>query len=378
MSPRVWAVAVIAVMGMAASFPLGATSSVETSHGQSRDNLFQAMVWQDVIAATIDIQPDAVNLGAPAGELPGHARVTRLTAFIELPEHFDVGEIEIETVRLILPGVGSVPARNSPRHVGDYDHDGVRDLMVTFDGRAVRQLLESQNGLVTLTVSGRMETGEAFAGSDTITVYQAAPGPYETSLPATADTYVGAEWPGTNFGVYSNLDVMSYLGWSRRSLVQFNLSSLAPGVVVLNADLHLYAHAVPSVRRTYRAGRATAPWGEATVTWMAQPAFEPRGGATARTPKDPDWMTWHVTNDVVRMVRGDEPNYGWLIRDDLEGSAAPKLARFYSREATNVALRPKLTVRYILGTILEDGEDDADDHDERPEDDSEPQDEEKE
>jgi LysM repeat protein len=120
------------------------------------------------ISATVDIQPETLNV-----KTHGHW----VTAYIELPPGYDVGGIDIATVRLCrgevtaCAGNASVPAQAHPTSVGDQDHDGIPDRMVKFDRQELIGLLGGQTGQVILTVSGMgSPPSEPFAGSDTIRV----------------------------------------------------------------------------------------------------------------------------------------------------------------------------------------------------------------
>jgi len=64
---------------------------------------------------------------------------------------------------------GIVPALAYPTDVGDYDSDGVSDLMVKFDRSDVQDVLEPGNE-VEVTVSGQLTDGTSFEGTDTIRV----------------------------------------------------------------------------------------------------------------------------------------------------------------------------------------------------------------
>ncbi len=55
--------------------------------------------------------------------------------------------------------------------IGDYDVDGVPDLMVKFDRSDVQATLEPVDE-VEVTVSGQLTDGTTFEGSDTIRVIE--------------------------------------------------------------------------------------------------------------------------------------------------------------------------------------------------------------
>jgi len=113
---------------------------------------------EPVVEATVDFDPDTLNLKSK-GKV--------VTVYIELPEGYDVEEIDISTVMLN----GIVPAWAHPTDVGDYDSDGVSDLMVKFDRSDVQDVLEPGNE-VEVTVSGQLTDGTTFEGTDTIRVIE--------------------------------------------------------------------------------------------------------------------------------------------------------------------------------------------------------------
>lgn len=137
-------------------FPLAVVAAYDVT-GSSSPEPFETGFWG--IVATIDIDPDTVNPDSQ-GKF--------VMAYIELPDAFDVGHIDVSTVTLEIEGAyGSVPAELSPTAVGDEDEDGVPDRMVKFSREAVVALLDGRTGDVTFKVRGQV-SGSAFEGTDTI------------------------------------------------------------------------------------------------------------------------------------------------------------------------------------------------------------------
>ncbi len=113
----------------------------------------------DPLDPTIDLQPNTLNL---------RSKGKWLTCYIELPEGYDVNDINVSTVKLLVLGE-EVSAEINPTEVDDYDDDGISDLMVKFDRQALIEYLDGATGDVTLRVKG--EVAETpFEGEDTITV----------------------------------------------------------------------------------------------------------------------------------------------------------------------------------------------------------------
>ncbi len=160
-------------------------SDTETSTG----NIFTAGVWvtptPEVIPATVDIDPDTLKLtskGAP------------ITAYIELPDGHDVNDTVVSTVVLAWQDK-SVPMEETPTRIGDYDKDGLPDLMVKFSRAAVVEMLAGYVGDTTFQVRGALISGALFEGSDTIRVIASPPStptptpePTETVEPTPAPT----------------------------------------------------------------------------------------------------------------------------------------------------------------------------------------------
>ena len=103
----------------------------------------------DTIAATIDIDPNTLNL---------KSRGKWVTGYIELPAGYDVEDIDVGSV-LLEDAMG---AQRS-------DVQG-STLMVKFRREDLIEYLDGATGEVTLTVTGDLTDGTSFEGSDTIRV----------------------------------------------------------------------------------------------------------------------------------------------------------------------------------------------------------------
>ena len=108
-----------------------------------------------VVTASVDIEPDTFNL---------RSKGKWITANIELAEGYNPRDIDVSTIMLN----DTVPVDSeAPTEIGDYDEDGVPDLVVKLDRQEVIALLSV--GEITLTITGEVDH-TPFEGSDTIHV----------------------------------------------------------------------------------------------------------------------------------------------------------------------------------------------------------------
>jgi len=135
-------------------------------------NIFIRAIVSSVLTATVNIYPQALNL---------RSRGKWITTYIELPEGYDIHDINFSSIML----EESVPAELRPVAIGDYDEDSIPDLMVKFDRAEIisyvlanvnmTELFEERFMTITLTITGYLNDDTMFMGSDTIKIIMPMP-----------------------------------------------------------------------------------------------------------------------------------------------------------------------------------------------------------
>ena len=141
------------------------------------------VVFVEYPAWTLDIDPDVLNL---------KSKGRWITCYIELPEAYNVSDIDRATILLndTIPVDPFWVDKPLESVIGDHDDDGIMDLMVKFSRVAVIEYLLGQNityGKVTLTVIGELYDGTSFEGSDMIRVKM--PSDVNSSCDECVDNY---------------------------------------------------------------------------------------------------------------------------------------------------------------------------------------------
>jgi hypothetical protein len=198
--------------------------------------------------------------------------------------------------------------------------------------------------------------------------------PYQTctisATPTTTTSVVDASLlqasPTSNFGTATTLTTSSATAANQRIHIRFDLAACNPAIpttaIVRLATLRVYLTGVPSVCRTLDLFRVTASWTESGITWNNQPfgttLNNPATGSrsaslTVGTPVGCGNMVAGyvtgatVTSDVAAWVAGSASNFGWMIRDDTEGSATTRTATFSAKDLGTIAQVPQLLVTYV-------------------------------
>lgn len=143
--------------------PANTTTGPVVVHTAELKDSNEVIFTVEKVGAAVDINPNTLNR---------KSKGKWVTAHIELPEGFDVEEIDINTVAIVAVDEVTLDeplyAELKPTSIGDYDSDGIPDLMVKFDRKNLINALTPGDRLITL--SGELTDGNMFQGSDTIKV----------------------------------------------------------------------------------------------------------------------------------------------------------------------------------------------------------------
>lgn len=155
---------------------------------------FQAGIWVTPTPTTSPPLAAAVNITPRS--LEKKSKGSSVTAFVELPNGYDVSQIDTATVLLCLapdplkPCPSGVPADGKPE-VGAHRH-GAPDLRVTFERSEVIRLVAdiTAPAEVTFAVSGSAGNGAfTFVGADTVRLVDPeSPTPSPTGTPTITAT----------------------------------------------------------------------------------------------------------------------------------------------------------------------------------------------
>ncbi len=136
----------------------------------NRDNYPLVKPWSPVVSATMDIDPETLNL---------KSKGKWITAYIQLPEGYSAEDIDAATVLLneTIPSVLDPKydfVTNSSEYIIDHDSDGILERMVKFSRDEVAEFITGvlgvEYGSVSLTITGELYDGSPFEGTCPIKV----------------------------------------------------------------------------------------------------------------------------------------------------------------------------------------------------------------
>jgi len=138
--------------------------------GLGEAEVYYAMVLLTPITATIDLNPDTLNL---------KSKGTWITAYIQLPEEYNSEDIDATTILLnetIQPVLDPKYdfVTDSNEYLVDHNSDGILERVVKFDRASVESFITGQEicyGNAALTITGKLFDGTPFEGTDIILVF---------------------------------------------------------------------------------------------------------------------------------------------------------------------------------------------------------------
>jgi hypothetical protein len=188
-----------------------------------------------------------------------------------------------------------------------------------------------------------------------------------TTTTSVIDASVRQVSATSNFGTATTNDVATAVALNRRLYVKFDLTQCSPAIAssatVRLATLRMYVTAMAISCRTIDVFRVTSTWTESGITWNNQPfgtaINNPAAGSavdtfTIGTPSGCQNRTVNayliggdVTTDVRAFVTGTASNFGWMLRDDVEGSATAYTETFSAKNLGTPSQAPQLVVTYV-------------------------------
>lgn len=125
-------------------------TTLKITTGDESPILYDLTVNVGIIPATVDFHPKTLNRKSQG---------KWVTVYIELLDGYDVNNIDVSTV--LLNGI--IPAEDHPTGVGDYDGDGIPDLMVKFDRQEFIDTHDVGES-IDITITGELFDGTPFEG----------------------------------------------------------------------------------------------------------------------------------------------------------------------------------------------------------------------
>ncbi|MBI2845477.1 MAG: DNRLRE domain-containing protein, partial [Chloroflexi bacterium] len=89
-----------------------------------------------------------------------------------------------------------------------------------------------------------------------------------STISTSQDTHLQEDTPDDNYGSLVDLKVRSKSGGNnRRTIIEFDLSSVPAGAFIESATLRVFMNSAPVASRTYDVHRVTDSWSESAATW---------------------------------------------------------------------------------------------------------------
>jgi hypothetical protein len=178
------------------------------------------------------------------------------------------------------------------------------------------------------------------------------------------DNYLSNATTTTNYGTISDLIIENTSTTQRRSIVQFDLTTVPAKIA--DAQVMLYHSSGNSNSGTYYVHRVTQSWTEGGSTWMTYDGTNnwaisggdydgTSEGSETISGSDDTWYSWDITSLTSAWKAGTYGNYGVIFTSAVDST----WKGFYSSDyTTDTTLIPKLVVtHYTSDSMLETNDD---------------------
>ncbi len=142
------------------------------------------------------------------------------------------------------------------------------------------------------------------------------------NAPEIQATYADSYNSTTNRGTGTTCTQNGSNSWRYRTFLQFDLSGVPAGALIISAILKFYVHSWNDNGDdgTYNIGRVTESWDETVLTWANQPAIAGEYlDSWEYAPAVNSWGSWDITDLVNEWLDESYNNYGLRMISDIEG-----------------------------------------------------------
>jgi len=164
-----------------------------------------------------------------------------------------------------------------------------------------------------------------------------------------ADSYVDSDESDHNFGEEERLQVY-YYKWvfitkQRFVYLMFNLSDIPAGIIIVSADLRLFAESAQAALNIGAHYCSDNSWEETEITWNNKPSWSEEPTDIESVSVSNSWFDWNIKSDVESVLQSNDTLLTILLTPEETGNKDLTVV-FYSRQAELTEYRPKLVITY--------------------------------
>lgn len=241
-------------------------------------------------------------------------------------------------------------------------HTSARDA----DGEALEVVKTDVDGKITETLNSKVDLSRV--------KFPIVIDPTLTIQPSAKDTYLAEPSPTSNYGADEYLYLADSIGYTRRPILEFDISELPVGATLTSAVLQLYYYTYsgdnPTGKTVWAYKLTRTDWVELEATWNIYKTGSnwttsggdyvtsgPSGGSTT-FPAGYDWLAWSVL-DIVQDAYDGSVAAEFLVKFETEQLASgwSGLSFRSTDYTTDPTKQPKLVIDYAVApTSVTDGD----------------------